>query len=210
MTTWRFASSAKTNEVAWALKHVRATSLFLAEVASLQGFFVNARGRTIWGHYWDENKKVMTKRLTSRPLSWWCLRWRVRWPVWTLMKFFPLSIWHFEVCNFEVNTALMNHRRQGWLGLLCGFIHHSTYLILQVQVGSSPHQLHHHISTTLPGCLNEGSVSILCSDRQCVGTNIHYMEQARRLWHTVGTTQRWMKGIYVHVWISQQRTPFWG
>ena len=99
---------------------------------------------------------------------------------------------------------------QGWLGLLCDFIHHSTYLILQVQVGSSPHQLHHHISSTQPGCLNEGSVSILCSDRQCVGTNIHYMEQARRLWHTVGTTQRWMKGIYVHVWISQQRTLFCG
>ena len=50
-TPWRLASSAKTNEVA-CTNHVRATSLFLAEEASLQGFFVIARGRTIWGgHY---------------------------------------------------------------------------------------------------------------------------------------------------------------
>ena len=90
--------------------------------------------------------------------------------------------------------------RAGRDSCVTSFITQHIYLILQVQVGSSPHQLHHHISSTPPGCFNEGSLSILCSDRQCVGTNIHNnIEQARRLWRTVGTTQRWMKGTCTHV-----------
>ena len=90
-----------------------------------------------------------------------------------------LRAYHSSMMVAIATALVICYTKESVQGLLCGFIHHSTYIILQVQVGSSPHQLHHHISSTPPGGFNECSVSTLCSDRQCVGTNIHNIEQAQ-------------------------------
>ena len=105
--------------------NISATSLFLAEEAGLQGFFVIARARNIWGGYYQgENKTKTPDKLSLGTIVRSFMHWlegalyNISNLVVSAVKFFPHEIWHLkcavwnlevynlEVSNLEVNTAL--------------------------------------------------------------------------------------------------------